>query len=267
MLIEETLFGTVNKVKVAIARLKLHEPKEGYYVAFSGGKDSIVVKDLVLRAGVKCDIHHNITTVEPPELIYYIRQHHPDVINDLPKETMWELIEKNGTPPTRLMRYCCRTQKEIGGEGRVCVTGIRHEESVNRSGRQIVETCKNRNGKKFLHPIIDWTESEVWEYIETCKLPYCKLYDEGHSRIGCVMCPFSGQKGMQRDAQLWPKIANMYRFACEKAYQKRLKQGKDMKNWSSGDDMYNWWLTGKAPEKEVVGQTAIYGLMADESIT
>jgi len=45
-----------------------YEPPEGYYVAFSGGKDSIVMLDLVRRSGVKHDAHMNITSVDPPEL-------------------------------------------------------------------------------------------------------------------------------------------------------------------------------------------------------
>ena len=49
MLIENTLFGTVDKVQVAIDKLKKYEPPEGYYVCFSGGKDSTVIYDLVKK--------------------------------------------------------------------------------------------------------------------------------------------------------------------------------------------------------------------------
>ena len=86
MLKDTTLFGEVDKVAIAIQRIKSFEPKEGYYVAFSGGKDSCVVLDLVKRAGVKFDAHYNLTTVDPPELVRFVKDKHPEVeINKPPK--------------------------------------------------------------------------------------------------------------------------------------------------------------------------------------
>ena len=72
MLEQLNLYG-LNMVDVAIKRLQTFEPKEGYYVAFGGGKDSIVVKELARMAGVKCEYHYRLTTVDPPELVYYIK--------------------------------------------------------------------------------------------------------------------------------------------------------------------------------------------------
>ena len=94
MLIENTLFGKINKVRQAISRILLHEPADGYYVAFSGGKDSCVVLDLIKRAGVKYDAHYNVTTVEPPELLKFIHDYHRDVIIEKPEMPMYKLIEK-----------------------------------------------------------------------------------------------------------------------------------------------------------------------------
>ena len=151
----------------------------------------------------------------------------------------------------KMFRYCCTEMKEnsISSKGRLVVTGVRWEESTQRKGRQMVEQCRNDNSKRFLHPIIDWTEQEVWQYIRENKLPYCNLYDEGQTRIGCVMCPMKNSKGMQADAERWPKIAEMYKFSCEKAHQRTLTLGKPT-NWTSGLDMYEGWISGKAPEKE-----------------
>ena len=114
-LIAQTLFGVTDKVANAIESLKMYEPPEGYFVAFSGGKDSTVILDLVRRAGVKHETHYHLTTVDPPELVYHIREHYPDVIVDRPETTMWDLIIQNGMPPTRLARYCCEVLKEGGG--------------------------------------------------------------------------------------------------------------------------------------------------------
>lgn len=90
----------LNKVETAIERLKTFEPPEGYYLAFSGGKDSVVIKGLADMAGVKYDAHYNLTTVDPPELVQFIKEYHKDVSVEIPRYkdgtriTMWNLIVK-----------------------------------------------------------------------------------------------------------------------------------------------------------------------------
>lgn len=138
MLIENTLFGVRDKVAEAIKRLRSFEPEEGYYVAFSGGKDSQCVYHLCEMAGVKFDAHYSVTSVDPPELVKFIKEHYPQVSRDIPHDkdgkpiTMWNLIPKYGLPPSHTMRYCCRDLKEASGKGRVTVTGVRWAESVRR---------------------------------------------------------------------------------------------------------------------------------------
>lgn len=125
-------------IERAIHRLQFFEPPDGYFLAFSGGKDSQCAYHLCRQAGVKFDAHYNVTSVDPSELIRFIRGHYPDVIFDVPRDkdgrqiTMWSLIAAQGMPPTRMQRYCCQKLKECNGEGRVVVTGVRWAESVRR---------------------------------------------------------------------------------------------------------------------------------------
>ena len=128
-----------DKVEMAIDVLKKFEPQEGYYVAFSGGKDSQCIYHLCQIAGVKFDAHYNVTSVDPPEVVRFIKQNYPDVAFDYPRDsdgkvvTMWNLIPRKQMPPTRLARYCCQWFKESSGRERVTVTGVRWAESANRA--------------------------------------------------------------------------------------------------------------------------------------
>lgn len=244
MLIEKNLFGTTDKVADAIKLLRDNEPPEGYYLCFSGGKDSVVIYDLAVKSGVKFDAHHNVTTVEPPELMRFIRDNYPTVIKDSPRYTMAQLIVKNKIPPLRTVRYCCAELKERGGKGRVKITGIRAEESSRRAKRPFVDNLKD--GTVHVNPIIKWTTADVWQYIHENNLPYCKLYDEGFSRIGCVLCPFQNSEKTQRDLKRFPAIADYYRRACRKSFevnQDKFTRKHGRQVWSSGDDMFDWWIT------------------------
>lgn len=141
-----------DKVQVAIDRFKTFEPmagEDGYYLAFSGGKDSSVIKAIADMSGVKYEAHYTHTSVDPPELVRFIKENHPDVMVDMPRYpddyknpklagrqiTMWNLIPEKKMPPTRITRYCCQELKESKGEGRFVVTGVRWAESVKRSKR------------------------------------------------------------------------------------------------------------------------------------
>lgn len=142
-------------VDKAILRLKTYEPEEGYWLAFSGGKDSCVIKALADMAGVKYTAHYSVTGIDPPELCYFIKEHHPDVIWDIPKDkdgnriTMWSLIPKKKMPPTRLARYCCEALKESQGKGKLTITGVRWAESKNRKDNQGGIVVNYRNAQRL----------------------------------------------------------------------------------------------------------------------
>jgi phosphoadenosine phosphosulfate reductase len=267
MLVEKHLDGFVrDKVAIAIDRLRAFEPPEGYYLAFSGGKDSQCIYHLAVEAGVKFDAHYNLTTVDPPELVRFIKDNYPDVIIDYPKESMWKLIVKLMGPPNRMMRFCCKELKEHGGENRICITGVRWAESPKRKnnrgkleivgrkkediilfddndeGRMMFETCMQK-GKRVVNPIVEWSEEDVWEYLNSRNIEHCCLYDEGFKRLGCIACPLAGADHMERDFLRWPKYKQSYLRAFGKAIVLRKTKGKKCV-WKTAEEMMDWWING-----------------------
>ncbi|MDF2543454.1 MAG: hypothetical protein K0S47_3172 [Herbinix sp.] len=128
--------------KQAIDILKNFSSDEPYQLGYSGGKDSDVILHLARKSGVKYIAVHNHTTVDAPETVYYIREKvkRGEIIVEYPKETMWQLIVRHKTPPTRKMRYCCADLKEYSGIGKKVITGVRKFESRNRSENQGIIT-------------------------------------------------------------------------------------------------------------------------------
>lgn len=236
----QTYIDGTDKVSHAISLLKEHEPEDGYYVAFSGGKDSIVILDLVKKSGVKYDAHFHFTTLDPPELIDFIKTHHSDIPWDRPKLSMFQLIEKKGFPPTRMIRYCCSELKEVGGKKRTVITGIRRQESSGRAKR---EQYYKDGSRYFLHIIIDWLEDEVWDYIKNNNLTYCSLYDSGYKRIGCIMCPLQNKAGIIRDAERYPKYYKAYMRSFKKAIEYNTSIGREISQ-KTPEQMMNWYIYG-----------------------
>lgn len=166
--------GLSGKVKTALERIKIADemreqlyPDDSFYVAYSGGKDSDVIRILFALADVPHQLWHNHTTVDAPETVRYIRSI-PGINISMPERTMWQLIVHKGLPPTRLMRYCCSSQKERGGEGRFVVTGVRWSESTRRK--------KIHDSLEILPPgykntvILNADNAENRRLFETCQL-------------------------------------------------------------------------------------------------
>lgn len=248
----------------AIELLRVMEPPAGYYLAFSGGKDSIVLHEIAKRSGVKFDAHYNITNVDPPEVVKFIRENYPHVEFHRPEITMWRLIEKKLMPPTRIVRYCCDYLKERGGEGRIVLVGIRAIESTGRKKQGQIYVC-GKTGKVLVKPIFSWLDNEVWEYIASRRLAYPKLYDEGFTRLGCVGCPMAGPKAQRHQFDRWPKIGMAYIRAFQRMADNRKAKGKDKDKdtqWETGEDVMRWWCgwtppSGSGPSMSKAGSPSV----------
>ena len=277
--------NVIDKVQRSVDRLRAFEPPEGYYLAFSGGKDSVVLKAVADMAGVKYDAHYNATTVDPPELVRFIKESYPDVKIEKPEIPMIKLIAKKRMPPTRPYRYCCAYYKENASKGRVTLTGARWAESLarrnnqgivtvmsgksaakaaeengagyrltkrggilmnddNSEARRTVEMCYRTN-KTLVNPIVDWTDEEIWEFIRTYNVPYCKLYDEGWTRLGCIGCPMGGSESMIREFERWPAVKKMYLRAFADMLEARKRDGLETMMWETAEDVMLWWTNGK----------------------
>ena len=226
------------RMDVAIERIKAFEPPEGYYLAFSGGKDSTVIYHLAVMANVKFDAHYAQVGIDPPELVQHIKRYYPDVERHTQHPSIWQLVEKKGLP-RRQARWCCELLKENGGSGRIVITGLRWAESHRRRQRRMFEVCRKEAAKRYLHPIIDWNNAEVWAFIHDHQLPYCSLYDEGFTRLGCVMCPMQGPRQVAIERQRWPKLSEAWRRAAIRYWERQTDGGK---KFPDGDSFFRWWL-------------------------
>lgn len=130
--------------KQAIDILQTFAETEPYQLGYSGGKDSDVILHLAKKSGVPFTAMHNLTTVDAPETVRYVRSK-AEVTIEYPKYSMWQLIVKHKTPPTRLFRYCCEELKEYSGKGKKLITGVRKAESRKRAENQGVVTFTKPN--------------------------------------------------------------------------------------------------------------------------
>lgn len=263
--------------------LKSFEPvTEPYYLCYSGGKDSDVIRILADLAGVNHDIVHNHTTVDTPETVRYVRSI-PNVIFNYPEKSMWQLIVDKGMPPTRLVRYCCEKLKERGGKGRVKITGVRWAESKKRqSNADVVKIIgKPKTTQKFaddigadyqvtkqqglilnddndesrrmvehcyrttstmINPIVNWSDDDVWEFLKYYGCQSNPLYQCGFRRIGCIGCPMAG-KHRYTEFRLYPKYKNLYVKAFDRMLARSRELGKSYKlDWQTGEEVFKWWM-------------------------
>lgn len=161
---------------------------------------------------------HNLTTVDAPETVRYVKSK-SEVLIEYPKMTMWQLIVKHKTPPTRRFRYCCEELKERSGVGKKLITGVRKAESRKRAQNQGIVTFTKpnkeikkraddenfqstaaggvvvlnyenaetrrmvescyRTSKTLVNPIINWDNDYLWWYIRHEGIEINPLYNGG----------------------------------------------------------------------------------------
>lgn len=259
MAIDEKISKSIDLLRKGEKLALKMQPDVGYYVGFSGGKDSQVILELCRMAGVRHKAFYNVTTNDPPDNIRFIRQSYPEVTFTLPPKSFFQLIEKKGLP-TRLHRWCCNLFKERLGAGYCVLTGIRHEESPKRAQYSPVEyrgrTSKQRKqlnlakmetnhfecvagkDKIMIYPILDWNEDEVWSFINKQNLPINPCYQH-KGRVGCVYCPFAPHRSILSYIQTHPKQHAAFLHALDR-YLTKSNLGTQFEN---AEDCFDWWLS------------------------
>ena len=111
------------------------DPENGFYLAFSGGKDSQTLYHIAKLAGVKFKAHMSLTSIDPPAVIRFVKSNYPDVELIKPKMSIYDMALKKHILPTMRKRWCCAEYKEAYGSGSVTLIGVRRAESVRRSKR------------------------------------------------------------------------------------------------------------------------------------
>ena len=104
----------------------------------------------------------------------------------------------------------------------------------------MVEQCYRRS-KVTINPIIDWEDTDVWEFIKGEDIPYCSLYDEGFERLGCIGCPMARRAGREREFARWQKYKTAYLLSFTKMIAERKRKNKPC-DWGTAKDVYNWWM-------------------------
>lgn len=126
-----------------------YDPQDGYWCGFSGGKDSQALYHMAQLAGVKFKAFFSPTSIDPPEVIRFIRKNYPEVGFTPLKTSIFTMFEKKKTLPSRRIRWCCAEFKEKGGEGKVTLVGVRHSESARRANRGTISVTNHKFNGEF----------------------------------------------------------------------------------------------------------------------
>lgn len=154
------LMHSVELLRKAERIALMYDNTDGYYLAFSGGKDSQALYHLAELAGVKFKGHMSLTSVDPPQVIRFVKRQYPDVELIKPKMSMFDKAIEMGILPTMRVRWCCAQFKESAGAGKVTLIGVRAAESARRAKRNEVEV-KSRKFSGDLEGFDAWSQAEI----------------------------------------------------------------------------------------------------------
>ena len=113
----------------------------------------------------------------------------------------------------------------------------------NDDSRKMVEQCY-KLAKTVVNPIIDWTDEDVWEFIHEYNVPYCKLYDEGYKRLGCIGCPMGTVEHRKAELEKYPKFKQAYIRAFRRMLDSFSYEAKSKTHWEDEMDVYRWFIGG-----------------------
>lgn len=201
-----------------------------FYVAFSGGKDSILALDLVQRAiphnefkvlfgDTRMEFSDTYKTVErTKEYCKLAGIEFLTARSALSPDYTWNVFG----PPAQRMRWCCsvhkttpqilllRKQLKNPHFRGMAFTGIRAEESASRAAYEDVSIGEKIRGQYSCHPILEWNSAELFLYTYENHLVINDAYKKGNSRAGCLVCPLAGYKNMWFKEQCYGKDNDGY---------------------------------------------------------
>ncbi len=174
-------------------------------IAFTGGKDSTVLLDLIRRAEngkIPFKVITIDTSVEFPEIKEFMEKLKSAWNFEIVKYSNDEALRQK-YPIAKDKADCCNILKTIPLKQSIkdlhlkaMFTGIRRDENEARANESYFSKRKDPHHFR-VHPLLHFTEKDIWNYIKFNNLPYCKLYEQGYRSIDCAPCTY---KTSEKDA-------------------------------------------------------------------